>query len=100
MFHYGWSRSAASLGARIAEDEGIHHEMRDRLRARRARGSLEWTPLLRPFRGTHPRAARDWVAARRGAAPTVGPRRVRISNLRHYVSDLIAPLTRARLFRY
>jgi len=100
MFHYGWSRSAASLGARIAEDEGIHHEMRDRLRARRARGSLDWTPLLRPFRGTHPRAARDWVAARRGTAAPVGPRRFKISNLRYYVSDWIERLTGVRVFEY
>src|SRR5207248_5540689 len=73
-----------------------------RRRARAARRhALDWTPLLRPFRGTHPEAARDWIAARRDARErAVGPRSFRLGHLRLYFSDWIERLTGARVFEY
>ena len=75
----------------------------ERLEARAAQPALSWTPLLRPFSGTHPRAAQQWIAARQaeaGGEPAVAPRRFRIGHLRLYASDLIERWTGARPFEY
>jgi hypothetical protein len=64
--------------------------------------ALSWTPLLRRFTGTHPRAAQGWIAERQAAAvgPAVGPRRFRLGHVRLYVSDWIERLTGVRPFEY
>ena len=71
---------------------------------RRAAPELEWTPGLRRFVGTHPRVATEWIAARRreagGDGSGVGPRRLRLSDLRYYVSDWVERLTGVRPFEY
>jgi len=57
--------------------------------------------LLRDFRGTHPAAARDWIAARNhDPERVVGPVHFRPSHLRFYVSDWIERLTGARVFEF
>lgn len=100
MFHYGWSRSPASVQEKLAASRGIFTGAAARLEQHRQRGRLEWTPLLRRFRGTHPRAAREWVAARRGDGDAIGPWRFRLGDVRYYLSHWIERLTGARIFEY
>jgi hypothetical protein len=100
MFHYGWARPPQSLRQKLdASKEIFTHGGPDAEWWQRPR--LEWTPLLRRFAGTHPRAAAEWIQARRdGRAPAVGPRRLRIDHLRYYLSDWIERLTGTRVFEY
>ncbi|PYP69369.1 MAG: hypothetical protein DMD36_10285 [Gemmatimonadetes bacterium] len=102
MFHYGWAGPSQAVQRKLAASKEIFTEAVDRLEARAARRhALDWTPLLRPFRGTHPEAARDWIAARRDARErAVGPRSFRLGHLRLYLSDWIERLTGARVFEY
>ena len=102
MFHYGWARPPSSMRQKLVASQEIFTEAADRLEARAAQPALSWTPLLRRFSGTHPRAAQEWIAARHAAAagPTVGPRRFRLGHVRLYVSDWIERLTGTRLFEY
>jgi hypothetical protein len=93
MFHYGWARPPASARRK-------QRAMQEIFRGRGER-PLEWTPLLRRFAGTHPRAAAEWVAARRATGSAPWPRRrLRPGDLRYYVSDWIERLTGARVFEY
>src|SRR5207253_3502980 len=64
--------------------------------------TLYWTPLLRPYTGSHPDVVQQWIASRRPASAgrTVGPPRLRLAHLRLYVSDWVERLTGARLFEY
>jgi hypothetical protein len=100
MFHYGWARPPQSLRQKLeASKEIFAHDGPAAERWRRPR--LEWTPLLRPFTGTHPRAAAEWVEARRNSrAGSVGPRRLKMDHIRYYVSDWIERLTGTRVFEY
>ena len=102
MFHYGWARPPASMRQKVVASQEIFTEAADRLERRAAQPALDWTPLLRPFTGTHPRAAHGWIAVRQTAAagPPVGPRRFRLGHIRLYVSDWIERLTGTRLFEY
>ncbi len=102
MFHYGWAGPSQAVRRKLAASKEIFTEAVDRLEARAARRhALDWTPLLRPFRGTHPEAAREWIAARRdGRERAVGPRSFRLGHLRLYLSDWIERLTGARVFEY
>jgi hypothetical protein len=102
MFHYGWARPPSSRRQKLVASQEIFTEAADRLEARAAQPAFTWTPLLRRFTGTHPRAAREWIAGRRAAAagPAVGPRRFRLGHVRLYVSDWVERLTGARLFEY
>jgi hypothetical protein len=98
MFHYGYLRSARALRSRGAVDRALYPG------ARAAEGDpalLRWFPGIRPFRGTHPAVARDWVSAhaqdsdRRVARP-----RFEVGHLRLYVSSLVERWTGARLFEF
>jgi len=103
MFHYGWARPPASLLRKQRAWQEIFAAGQETEAQRDPEDSLEWTPLLRPLRGAHPRAVAEWVAARRSegvAAPHVGPRRLRPGDLRYYMSDWIERLTGARIFEY
>jgi hypothetical protein len=105
MFHYGWARPPASMREKLVASQEIFTEAADRLERRAAQPSLTWTPLLRRFTGTHPRAAHAWIAERQAAesvaaGPAVGPRRFRLGHVRLYVSDWIERLTGTRLFEY
>jgi hypothetical protein len=56
---------------------------------------------LRPFTGAHPRAARDWVAARaHDPERVIGPRHWRPMDLRYYASEVIERLTGVRVFEF
>jgi hypothetical protein len=102
MFHYGWARPPGSMRQKLVASQEIFTEAAERLEARAAQPALRWTPLLRRFTGTHPRAAHEWIAARQAAATgtAVGPRRFRLGHVRLYVSDWIERWTGARLFEY
>jgi hypothetical protein len=102
MFHYGWARPPQSMRRKLVASQEIFTEAIGRLRTRAAQEAYEWTPLLERFRGTHPRAAADWIAARRdaGSPGAVGPARFRLAHLRLYLSHWIEQLTGVRLFEY
>lgn len=102
MFHYGWARTPSSMRQKLVASQEIFTEAGDRLEARAGQPALSWTPLLRRFTGSHPRAAREWIAARQAAAvgPAVGPRHFRLGHLRLYLSDWVERLTGTRLFEY
>jgi len=103
MFHYGWARPPQSMRQKLVASQEVFLEQGERIAARAAREeALYWTPLLHRFTGAHPRAAVAWIAARRAAAagPAVGPRRLKLTHLRLYLSDWIERLTGARLFEY
>ena len=99
MFHYGWARPAAAIQQKLEISKTIYPWGGDRFDREQARGHLEWIPLLRPFRGSHPAAAAEWIAARRHDPDRViGPRRFRPGHLRFYVSDWLERLTGERWF--
>ena len=101
MFHYGWARPAKAIKQKLEISKTIYPWGKERLEQELQRGYLEWIPLLRPFTGTHPAAARDWIAARSHDPDRVfGPRRFEFEHLRFYLSDWIERLTGARLFEF
>ncbi len=101
MFHYGWARPPQSLRQKFAVSKEIFTHAAERAEERRQRGRLEWTPLLQRFTGTHPRAVAEWIGARRGLhGNPIGPRRIRLKDLRYYLSAWIERLTGARVFEY
>jgi hypothetical protein len=56
---------------------------------------------LKPFTGTHPAAAADWIAPRaHDPDRVIGPRQFKLEHLRFYVSDWIERVTGARLFEF
>ena len=64
MFHYGWAGPSQAVQRKLAASKEIFTEAVDRLEARAARRhALDWTPLLRPFRGTHPGGFPDGAIA-------------------------------------
>jgi hypothetical protein len=101
MFHYGWARPARAIREKHEQSKTMYPWRRGRTDWNARRGHLEWIPQLRPFTGTHPRAAAEWIA-RRAHDPerVVGPRRLKLGHLRLYVSDWIERLTGARLFEF
>jgi hypothetical protein len=101
MFHYGWARPARAIREKLEMSKTIYPWGKERLEREKARGYLDWIPLLRRFEGEHPRAAREWIAARSDDPERViGPRSFKPEHLRFYVSDWIERLTGARLFEF
>jgi hypothetical protein len=101
MFHYGWARPAQAIKQKLEISKTIYPWGGDRFDTEQARGHLEWIPLLRPFAGTHPAAARDWIAPRaHDPERVIGPPRFKLEHLRFYLSAAIERLTGARLFEF
>ncbi len=99
MFHYGWVRSAAALRARGAVDRILYPGRWVPPGDQAA--VLRWFPGLRPFRGTHPAVAQDWVAARHhDPERVVTPPFFELEHLRFYASDLLERLTGIRAFEF
>lgn len=98
MFHYGWARSAFALRGRKVEDRKLY------TRVHRPDGAgplLRWFPGLRPFTGSHPAVAREWVERHRHDADrTISAPKFEWNHLRFYASDLIERLTGARVFEF
>src|SRR5690242_21427860 len=55
MFHYGWARPPQPLRRKVVAAKEIFTEAADRWERRATLETLDWTPLLRRFTGTHPR---------------------------------------------
>jgi len=101
MFHYGWARPAKAIKQKLEISKTIYPWGGDRFDKEQARGHLEWIPLLKPFTGTHPAAAADWIAPRaHDPERVIGPPSFKLEHLRFYVSDWIERLTGARLFEF
>ncbi len=101
MFHYGWARPAKAIKQKLEISKTIYPWGGDRFDKEQARGHLEWIPLLKPFTGTHPAAARNWIEPRaHDPERVVGPRHFKVEHLRYYLSDWIERVTGARLFEF
>jgi hypothetical protein len=101
MFHYGWARPARAIREKLEISKTIYPWSRERSTREQARGYLEWLPLLKPFTGAHPRAAREWVHERTvDPDRRIGPRHFRWEHLRFYASDWIERRTGARVFEF
>jgi len=101
MFHYGWARPAKAIKQKLEISKTIYPWGGDRFDKEQARGHLEWIPLLKPFTGTHPAAACNWIEPRaHDPERVVGPRHFKVEHLRYYLSDWIERVTGARLFEF
>jgi hypothetical protein len=101
MFHYGWARPARAIREKLEISKTIYPWSRERSAREQERGYLEWLPLLKPYRGPHPRTAAEWVRERMvDPDRRIGPRHFRPEHLRFYVSDWIERLTGARVFEF
>ena len=101
MFHYGWARPAKAIKQKLEISKTIYPWGGDRFDKEQARGHLEWIPLLKPFTGTHPAAARNWIEPRaHDPERVVGPRHFKVEHLRYSLADWIERVTGARLFEF
>jgi hypothetical protein len=97
MFHYGWARPVRAL----REKREVGRTMYPWRNADPTLPLLDWMPGLKPFKGTHPAAARQWIESRRyDPERVIGPPQFRREFLRFYVSGAIERLTGARLFEF
>ena len=98
MFHYGWARPARALRSKREVNQVLYPWSKER---EAAGPLLPWFPGLKPFRGTHPAVARQWVDARRfDPERQIEPAHFRTEHLRFYASDVIEQLTGARIFEF
>lgn len=101
MFHYGWARPARAIKEKLEISKTIYPWGGNRFDKEQARGFLEWIPLLKPFTGTHPAAAREWIGPRaHDPERVIGPVKLKPEHLRFYISDWIERLTGARVFEF
>jgi hypothetical protein len=101
MFHYGWARPASAIKEKHEISKTIYPWSKEHSARAQERDHLEWLPLLKPYRGSHPRAAQEWVRERMvDADRRIGPRRLRPEHLRLYVSDWIERITGERIFEF
>ncbi len=101
MFHYGWARPARAIKEKLEISKTIYPWSRERSAQEQARGYLEWLPLLKPFTGSHPRAALEWVRERMiDPERKIGPRQFKPEHVRFYLSDWIERVTGVRLFEF
>lgn len=98
MFHYGWARPAQALRAKREVNRTLYPWSRE---SEARRPLLPWFPGLKPFTGTHPATALQWVAERaHDPERIVEPPRFHREHLRFYASDVIEKLTGARVFEF
>ncbi len=95
--HYGWARPAWALAAKRAEDRALDPERRQALDGRPL---LPWFPGIVPYRGEHPMAAREWIAARRTAERLIAPRRFERGHLKLRMLGAIERWTGWRPFEF
>jgi hypothetical protein len=101
MFHYGWARPARAIKEKLEISKTIYPWSRERSAQEQQRGYLEWLPLLKPFTGSHPRAAQAWMRERLiDPERKIGPRRFKPEHVRFYLSDWIERLTGERIFEF
>ncbi len=101
IFHYGWARPARAIQEKLEISKTIYPWSRERSAREQERGYLEWLPLLKPFTGSHPRAAQEWVRERLiDPARKIGPRQFKPEHVRFYLSDWVERLTGERVFEF
>ena len=101
MFHYGWARPAHTMREKLELTKQMYPWATERLDRELKRGTLKWIPLLRPFTGSHPAAARAWIAANaHEPPPAIAPARFKPAHLRLYISGWIERLTGVRPFEF
>ena len=101
MFHYGWARPARAIREKREISKTIYPWQKEQLEKELQRPALDWLPLLKPFHGSHPRAAAEWIRERsHDPERVVGPRFFKLEHVRYYISDWIERLTGARLFEF
>ena len=99
MFHYGWARPGRAIDEKRRADLALYPWRR--AGGDEQSGPLDWIPLLRRYTGPHPAAAAAWMAERsRDPGRVIGPRRLRLGDIRFYVSDAIERVTGARVFEF
>jgi len=98
MFHYGWTRSAAALRGRRKEDRKLYARVHE---PPPGGPLLTWFPGLRPFSGSHPAVAGEWVERHRvDPDRTVSAPGFSWGHLRFHLSDAFERLTGARVFEF
>lgn len=101
MFHYGWARPAQAIRGKLEVTKEMYPGASERLDRELKGGTLKWIPLLRPFTGRHPAAARAWIAATaHEPPPAIEPARFKPAHLRLYVSGWMERLTGVRPFEF
>lgn len=97
MHHYGWARPAWALQAKRTEDLSIYpwRQGQDI-----ERPLLPWIPGIVPFRGEHPTAVREWIAARRTDESLIQPSQWTRRQLQLAASLWVERLTGWRPFEY
>ncbi len=101
MFHYGWARPAQAMRGKLEVTKEMYPWASERLDRELKHGTLKWIPLLRPFTGSHPAAARAWIAANaHEPPPAIAPARFKPAHVRLYVSGWIERLTGVRPFEF
>lgn len=99
MFHYGWLRSAAALRARGEVDRALYPGRW--VPPTEQAAVLRWFPGLRPFRGSHPAVAREWVQSHaHDPDRVVTPPFFAWEQVRFYASDFFERLTGVRPFEF
>ena len=97
MLHYSSARPTWALRAKRDQDRVIYATER---RKDPSRPLLPWFPGLRHFRGPHPVAVADWIAAREGEGSYVEPPHFHPEHLRIWLSMGIERLTGWRPFEF
>ncbi len=97
MHHYGWARPTWALAAKRSEDRALDPERRQALDGRPL---LPWFPGISPFRGEHPGAAREWIAARASPNDLVAASRFEWQHARLHALGWVERLTGWRPFEF
>ena len=101
MFHYGWARPAQTIREKLEVTKRMYPWASERLDRELKRGTLKWIPLLRPFTGSHPAAARDWIAANaKQPPPVLEPAHFKPAHVRLHISDWIERVSGVRPFEF
>ena len=97
MFHYGWARPTAAL----EEKRDLNRTLYPWRDSRPELALLPWLPGLRRFEGTHPAAAREWIAAREADAEgRIGRPFFHRAFVRYVISGWIERMTGVRVFEF
>ena len=97
MFHYGWARPAQAL----REKRELGKTMYPWRNADERLPLLAWIPGIKPFRGSHPPVAREWIEQRlEDPERVIAPRRFQWHHVRYYISGWIERLTGVRVFEF
>lgn len=100
MYHYGWARPSQAIREKYEASKTIFPWSKEQSARKQVQAYLDWIPLLRPFAGTHPAVAREWLTSRADQVHRIGPRHLKPKHLRLYLSAAIERLLGTRPFEY